>query len=126
VLSDGGFRRVLLATAVMNIAGFFALLPPYPALRAWVGVPEAPPLYGWLLALWILFFGLAYLRLAFARTPERLFLQVAAAGKASFALLLIAFWLAGDLPLGAPLAGAADLGFAALFAARLVATRAAA
>jgi hypothetical protein len=61
------FRRALLATAVMNIGGFFALAPPFPALRRLVGVPEAPPLYGWLLALWILFFALGYLRLAYAR-----------------------------------------------------------
>ena len=123
-MSDQFFRRALLATAAMNIAGFFALLPPLPALRALVGVPEAPPLYGWLLASFILFFGLGYWRLASGRNEERLFLQVAAAGKATFALLLIAFWLNGDLPITAPLAGSPDLAFAAIFAARLHATRA--
>ncbi|MEO8601785.1 MAG: hypothetical protein ABI629_04320 [bacterium] len=122
-MSNENFRRALLATAVMNVVGFFALMPPFPFLRQLVGVPEAPPFYGWLLALWILFFGLAYLRLAYVRTPERLFLQIGAAGKASFALLLIVCWLAGDLPILAPLAGSPDLGFAALFAARVYATR---
>ena len=123
-MSDRFFRRALLATAAMNITGFFALLPPFPALRALVGVPEAPPLYGWLLASFILFFGFGYWRLASARSEERLFLQVAAAGKATFALLLIVFWLNGVLPITAPLAGAPDLAFAAIFAARLHATRA--
>ena len=118
------FRRALLATAVMNIGGFFALAPPFPVLRRLVGVPEAPPLYGWLLALWILFFGLGYLRLAFARTEERLFLQIAAAGKASFILLLIGFWLRGDVPILAPISASPDLAFAALFAVRLYETRA--
>lgn len=125
-MSDRFFRRALLATAAMNVAGFFALAPPLPALRALVGVPEAPPLYGWLLASFILFFGLGYWRLANSRREERLFLQVAAAGKATFALLLIAFWLAGDLPILAPLAGSPDLAFAAIFAARLYDTRASA
>jgi hypothetical protein len=122
-MTDGFFRRALLATAAMNIAGFFALLPPFPVLRTLVGVPEAPPLYGWLLASFILLFGLGYWRLASLPTPERLFLQVAAAGKASFALLLIAYWLAGELPIAAPLVGSPDLVFAAIFAARLHATR---
>jgi hypothetical protein len=122
-MSDAFFRRALLATAVMNIGGFFALLPPLPAVRALVGMPEAPPLYGWLVASWILFFGLGYLRLAYARTPERLFLQTCAAGKASFALLLIVFWWRGDLPFTAPLAGSPDLAFAALFVVRLYETR---
>jgi len=123
MISDAVFRRALLATALMNIGGCILLMPPVTYARRLVGIPEAPPLYGWLLALWILFFGLGYWRLAFAPTPERLFLQVCAAGKASFALLLIAYWLAGDLPILAPLAGSPDLGFAALFAARLYGTR---
>ncbi len=122
-MSDTSFRRALLATAVMNVGGFFALMPPLPGLRQLVGIPEAPPLYGWLLALWILFFGLGYARLAFLKTEERLFLQICAAGKASFALLLIVFWLVGDLPVIAPLAGSPDLAFAALFLRRLSETR---
>jgi hypothetical protein len=118
-VKDETFRRVLLATAVMNVGGFFALAPPWPQVRQLVGIPEAPPLYGWLLALWVLFFGLGYLRLAFAKTEERLFLQVCAAGKTSFVLILAAGWLVGDVPLLAPLAASPDLVFAGLFAARL-------
>ena len=122
-MSDRFFRRALLATAAMNVGGFFLLAPPFPYARRMVGVPEAPPLYGWLLALWVLFFGLGYWRLAASPTPERMFLSISAAGKASFALLLVVYWLAGDLPLAAPLAGSPDLVFAAIFAARLHATR---
>jgi len=122
-MTDSSFRRVLRATAVMNVGGFFALAPPFPLLRRMAGVPEAPPLYGWLLALWVLFFGIGYWRLANARTPERLFLVISTAGKATFALLLVVYWLAGELPVAAPLAGSPDLVFAALFAARLYATR---
>jgi hypothetical protein len=118
-VSDASFRRVLLATAVMNVGGFFVLAPPWPQIRQLVGIPEAPPLYGWLLALWVLFFGLGYLRLAFAATEERLFLQVCAAGKTSFVVVLALCWLRGELPVLAPLAASPDLVFAGLFVARL-------
>jgi hypothetical protein len=122
-VTDRFFRRALLATAAMNAVGAVLLAPPFPAVRRLVGVPEAPALYGWLLALWILFFGLGYWRLAHARTPERLFLQVATAGKVSFPLVLAAYWLGGALPAAAPLSAAPDLAFAAVFAQRLWETR---
>ena len=122
-MSDGFFRRALLATAVMNAVGALLLAPPFPFARAAFGIPEAPPLYGWLLALWVLFFGIGYWRLARARTDDRLFLQVTAAGKTSFVLVLAASWLAGDVPLAAPLSASPDLAFAAIFAARLWQTR---
>jgi len=116
VISEIWFRRALLATGILNFGGALTFAPVFPNLRSLSGLPEAGhALYAWLLALWTLFFGLAYLRLAFATTCERLFLQVAAAGKASFSLLLIAFWLYGILPIQAPLAGASDLFFAAFF-----------
>jgi len=124
VLSDLWFRRVLLVTAVMNILGAAIFAPPLTAARHLIGVPEpGHPFYGWILALWILFFGLGYLRLAFAKTPERLFVQLGAAGKASFFLLLAAFWLGGDLPILVPLSALPDLLFAILFALWLYQTR---
>jgi hypothetical protein len=123
-MTDRFFRRVLLATAVMNIGGFVALAPPFPFLRALVGVPEAPPLYGWIVAVWVLCFGIGYWRLARARTTERYFLAISAVGKATFALLLVAYWLEGTLPFTAPLAGSPDLVFAGLFARRLYDARA--
>ncbi len=122
-MTDSFFRRALLATAAMNVVGFVLLSPPFPFVRRLVGIPEAPPLYAWLLALWILFFGVCYWRLAHSMREERLFLEISAAGKMSFALLLIVYWLAGDLPILAPIAGSPDLVFAAIFVARLRATR---
>ena len=118
------FRRTLLVTGVLNLGGALIFAPVFPNLRTIAGLPEAGhSLYAWLLALWTLFFGLAYLRLAFATTSERLFLQVAAAGKASFTLLLIVFWLHGVLPIQAPLAGSSDLFFAVIFVVWLCQTR---
>jgi hypothetical protein len=117
-------RRALLFTGVLNLSAAFVFLPPFPALRALAGLPEAGhPFYGWLVAAWIFLFGLAYLWLGSSRSPERLFLAVAAGSKASFALLLIALSLAGELPAKAPLAGLIDLVLAALFGTWLFVTR---
>lgn len=118
------FRRALLATGLLNFFGALLIAPPSVALRALAGLPEAGhPLYAWILSLWILFFGIAYLRLSMSRARERYFVAIGAAGKASFSLLLAAYALAGDLPARAALAGSADLAFAAIFAYWLVATR---
>ena len=118
------FRRTLIATGLMNLAGALTFVPSFPALRTFARLPDpGHPFYGWLLSLWILFFGLAYLCLAFAITPERLLLYVGAAGKASVSLLLVTFRLFGDLPGSAPLAGSSDLLFAVLFSLWLYQTR---
>ena len=114
------FKNTLLATAAMNIAGFVSFLPQFPAARALSGLPEAGhPFYAWLIAVWILLFGIAYGRLAFLDTPERLFVQVGAAGKAAFFFLVLALTIQGHLPAWAPLAGVPDLVFAVLFWLRL-------
>jgi hypothetical protein len=108
----------------MNVAGFVSFLPQFPAARAMSGLPEAGhPFYAWLVAFWILLFGLAYGRLAFMATPERLFVYVGAIGKVMFFFLLLAFTLQGKLPGWAPLAGVADLIFAGLFFVWLAQTR---
>jgi hypothetical protein len=122
---DQFFRRALLATGFMNFFGAALLAPPAVELRALAGFPEAGhPLYAWILSLWILFFGVGYLRLSVSAEQERFFVAIGAAGKASFSLLLAAFWLAGDLPVRAAFAGSADLIFAAIFVYWLRATRA--
>jgi hypothetical protein len=123
---DRLFRRSLLATGLLNLFGAVLIAPPSVALRALAGLPEAGhPLHAWLLSLWILFFGVGYLRLSVSTAQERYFVAIGAAGKASFALLLACYALAGDLPVRAALAGSADLAFAAIFACWLFATRAA-
>ncbi len=68
------FKNTLLATAVMNMAGFVSSLPQFPVTRMMSGLPEdGHLLYAWPVAFWILLFGVAYGRLAFMETPERLF-----------------------------------------------------
>jgi hypothetical protein len=118
------FKKTLLATAVMNVVGFVSFLPQFPAARMMSGLPESGhPLYAWIVAVWILLFGIAYGRLAFIDTSERLFVQVGAIGKLSFFLLVLACTLHGDLPAWAPLSGVPDLIFAGLFFVWLSQTR---
>ena len=110
----------------MNVAGVVSFLPQFPAARVLAGLPETThPLYAWVVALWILLFGIAYGRLAFINTQERLFVQIGAAGKCSFFCLLVVFTLRGELPSWAPLAGVGDLLFAGLFLLWLWQTRSA-
>ena len=119
------FRRALLATGFVNFFGAVVIAPPSVGLRALAGLPEAGhPLYAWMVSSWILFFGVGYLRLAVSAVRERFFVAIGAAGKASFSLALVVYWLAGDLPARAALAGSADLGFAAVFTHWLWTTRA--
>jgi hypothetical protein len=106
----------LLATGLLNLFGAALLAPPCVALREFARLPEAGhALYGWITSLWILFFGVGYLRLGLSTGQERYFVAIGAAGMAAFSLLLAGYWLAGDLPFRAALAGSADLGLAAVF-----------
>ena len=109
-------RRALLATAVMNIGAAIAFFPAVHGLRSLAGFPEdGPPIYLATVSLFVLLFGLGYLWVGLSGRDERLFLSMAAAGKISFVALLVAYWLAGDLPVGAPLAALGDLFFGVLF-----------
>ena len=68
-----------------------------------------------MIALWIFFFGVAYLYLGITGRVERVFIAVGAAGKLSFFGLLLGFALAGDLPIQAATSGIADLVFGTIF-----------
>ena len=106
----------LLATALANFFAAAAFLPPAHALRALAGLPDdSHPLYLMTVSLFVLLFGLAYLRWAQTGRANRLFLAIAAAGKLSFFSLLLGFWIAGALPFRAPLTGAWDLAFGIMF-----------
>jgi len=109
-------RGALFATAGMNIVAAVAFLPPARGLRAIIGMPpDGHPLYLATVSMFVLLFGLAYLWAAVEGRAERLFITMAAAGKLSFFVLLVWFWLTGAVPPRAPVAGTADLLFAVLF-----------
>lgn len=110
------FKISLIVTFFMNMAGALMFIPSFGALREFGGLPTAEhPFYSIILALWIFFFGIMYLLLAFSKTPERFFVIIAALGKSSFAILLMILAAAGQLPIRAAFAGLPDLVIAAIF-----------
>ncbi|HYB99937.1 MAG TPA: hypothetical protein VEC57_12470 [Candidatus Limnocylindrales bacterium] len=106
-------RTALYATAVMNIVAGAALLTPQG--RSLAGLPEAPPVFVLTVCLFVTLFGAGYLRTAMTGNDERMFIGLSAAGKLGFVAILVALWLAGHLPVQAPLAAGGDLLFGILF-----------
>lgn len=110
------FKIALITTFFMNMAGAITFIPSYHALREFGGLPDAGnPFYSMILALWIFFFGIMYLLLAFSKTQERFFVIIGALGKSSFAILLAALALTGELPIRAAFVGSGDLIIAIIF-----------
>jgi hypothetical protein len=117
-------RNVLLITAAMNLFGAVLFVPLFPYFREFYGLPTAThPLYLWIIASWIFFFGLCYLRLAITGNRERLFLTIAAAGKISFSILMIIYWLSGEIPAIAGVGSLFDLFIGLFFVHHLWMTR---
>jgi hypothetical protein len=113
---DGLTRYALAATAVMNILGSLAFTPAGAGLRASLGIPPAHAIWGLMVGSFILFMGLGYAALAISGRSERIFLAVAAGGKAAFAAIMISMGIAGEIPAVAAVSGLPDLVFAAIFA----------
>src|SRR5262245_53155840 len=108
-------RGAMLATAAMNLIGAFAFLPAAHALRRLGGFPsDGHPLYMVTLGAFVFVFGVAYLWAGLRGEADRLFVAVAAAGKLSFFGLLVGYWIAGLLPIQAPMAGIGDCVFGLL------------
>ncbi|HEY2772776.1 MAG TPA: hypothetical protein VGK20_01860 [Candidatus Binatia bacterium] len=122
-LSQPAMCRLLRACGPVNVLGALIFAPPLPWVRDLFGLPAAPPLYLWVLSIWILAFGAAYWHLGNSGRIENTFLAVAAAGKGSFALLILAYAAAGTIPATAILLGLPDLALAAWFTAWLVEVR---
>jgi hypothetical protein len=117
-------KTALLATALMNFFGAVLFVPFLPFFREFYGLPNAVhPLYLWIISSWIFFFGLCYLWLGLTSRRESLFLVIAAAGKISFAILMIAYWISGDIPAKAAAGSLSDLFFGLFFLFYLWQTR---
>ena len=118
-------RTALFATAAMNLVAACLFLPVGSPVRALLGLPaEAHPLYLAIIALFVALFGVGYLWAALANRAERIFIGMAAIGKLSFVALLVSFWLAGAIPVQAPLLAMGDVLFGLLFLFWLCTTRA--
>ena len=118
-------RVALLATAVMNVVGAIAFAPLMANGRELLHLP-APvhPIYLWIIAEFILVFGVAYAWCAITARAPRLFVAVGAAGKLLFFATMVLFWLAGELPFEAAAGVVGDLVFGGLFLVWLVQSRA--
>ncbi len=118
------FKISLITTFFMNMAGTITFIPSFHGLREFGGLPEAGnSFYSTILALWIFFFGILYLLLAFSKTQERFFVLIGALGKSSFAIMLAALAIVGQLPIRAAFVGSGDLIIAIIFFVWLYKTR---
>lgn len=117
-------RRAMFATAAMNISVAAAFLPAAQSLRELAGMPDAHPFYLLTVGMFILLFGIVYLRMAIAGAGDRFIVAWSAAGKLGFFALNVHLWRLGELPLRAPVLASADLIFAGLFFSWLLTARA--
>ena len=120
---DPFVRTLLRASGPINAFGAVIFAPPFPYVRRVFGLPDGSPIYLWVLSIWIFVFGVAYWQIGVTGRADRTFLAVGAAGKVSFALVLIIAAVRGALPGTAVLVGLPDLAMAAVFASWLVRTR---
>jgi hypothetical protein len=116
MLLDARTRMLLRASAPLNVFGALVLAPPFPYARRLAGLPEGHAIWLWMLSIWVLSFGVAYWRVGTSGVAERNFLGVAAIGKASFSLVLVAAAVAGEVPWLAAVAASPDLVLAVFFA----------
>ena len=116
---DPRMRALLKASGPINATGALIFAPPFPWVREFFGLPGGHALYLWILSIWILVFGIAYWSMGSSGRADRTFLAVGAAGKASFALALLALALQGQIPPLAAVVGLPDLVIAGVFAAWL-------
>jgi len=116
VNADEIIRYALWTTAVFNLGG--ALLFAFPdSLGGIAGFPgHVPRVYSSLLALFVILFGGAYAWLARQPSINRPFVAFAAIGKAGAFAVVLACFLAGDVPLLSVAAISGDLVFALVFA----------
>jgi len=112
-------RALLKAGGPINAIGALIFAPPFPWVRQLFGLPDGHALYLWVLSIWIGVFGIAYWSMGVSGRADRTFLAVGAAGKASFALALLALAATGEIPPVAVLVGLPDLAMAVVFAAWL-------
>ena len=111
-----GMRCLLIGCGPMNVVGVACLAPPLSAGRRAVGLPEPHPFYLWVLAAWILAFGVAYFHQGWSGHANRAVLALGAWGKGVFAVLLVGLSATGELPPLAAAGAVPDLALAVVFA----------
>jgi hypothetical protein len=109
-------RAALWASVPYNLGAAALFAFPSSAPGQLVGLPTpAPPLYGALVAVFMLLFGGAYAWLACQPVIHRPLVALAAVGKLSVFAVFTALWLFGAAPGLGALAAIGDLALAAVF-----------
>jgi hypothetical protein len=110
-------RRALWISVGFNLFGAALFAFPESPPGRLIGLPgPVPPIYGAVIAFFVLLFGGAYAWLAMRPVIDRPLVGFAAIGKAGFFVLVTIFWLAGHAPALGVGAAVGDLVFAAIFA----------
>ena len=114
---DNFMRGTLWVSVVYNFGGALLFAFPSSPLGQLAGLPTpVPPIYGALLAFFVVLFGGAYAWLARQPTIDRPLVALAAIGKAGVFAVIFTFWLLGEAPGRGVLAAAGDLVLAGIFA----------
>jgi hypothetical protein len=112
---DDLIRRVLWSSALFNLGGALLFLFPT-SLGRLAGFPApVPVVYTVLLAFFVVLFGGAYAWLALQPRIDRPLVALSAFGKAGAFAVVLACWLAGEVPARSVLAITGDLAFALVF-----------
>jgi len=114
---DKVLRGALWVSVVYNVGAALLFAFPSSPLGQFAGLPTpVPPIYGALLAFFVVLFGGAYAWLARQTNIDRPLVALAAIGKAGVFAVLVTFWLLGEAPGRGVLAAAGDLVLAGIFA----------
>ena len=114
---DAFLRGALWVSVVYNVGAALLFAFPSSPLGQFAGLPTpVPPIYGALLAFFVVLFGGAYAWLARQPTFDRPLVALAALGKAGVFAIIVTFWLLGEAPGRGVLAAAGDLVLAGIFA----------
>jgi hypothetical protein len=120
---DKVIRYALWISVPFNLFGALLFAFPASALGQFYGLPvPVPAIYSALLAFFVVLFAGAFAWLASQTNIDRPLVAFAAIGKAGAFLVIVIFWLLGDIPGRSVLAASGDLIFACIFAWWLVKT----
>lgn len=114
------FSAIRLSIPV-NLLGAVIFAGPLAPMRALVGMPALPSSFAWMLAAWVLAFGLAFIRVHRTGVLEPTLIAVSAFGKLTFVLAMVGAAVTGEGSWLCALATFPDLALATVFAYGLVA-----
>jgi len=121
---DKVLRSALWISVVYNTGGALLFAFPSSPVGELAGLPTpVPRIYPLLLAYFVILFAGAYAWLALQPAIDRPLVGLAAIGKAGVFVVIVTFWLLGEVPGRGVLAASGDLVLAGIFAWWLVGAR---